>query len=224
MHCIWDFNGTLLNDAPLALEADNIILAQMNMPPITMDTYRAHVRNPIDGFYVDIGCDLEKYAFSWINDTFLEYFNPRVTDAGLIDGAIDVLRALASSGHSHSILSSSYEPVLLQQAEALGLMPYMRAVTGLLDNQGGSKELRGMHQLRALQMGTKDTVIIGDTVSDAFVANHMGIDCILVSWGHNSRARLEACGVPLVDTLEELVECIAHLSEGKSCTKDIVSG
>lgn len=211
MHCIWDFNGTLLADAQLALEADNRLLAQMGKEPITMETYRTYMRNPLPGFYRDIGCDLDAYSYAWINRAFLDYFNPRLAQVGLIPGTKEMLARLSNEGDTHSILSSSHEPVLLEQARALGVDEGMQAITGMPNDNGDSKEERGVHQLSLLGIPKTEAVLIGDMTTDAFVAEHMGIRCVLVTWGHNTRARLERCNVPVVDTHEELEKCLANM-------------
>lgn len=212
MHCIWDFNGTLLSDAQLALEADNRILAKMGMAPITLETYRRFMRNPLPGFYEDLGCDLRKYPYEWINQEFLAYFNARVLDAGLIPGAAQMLETLSQKGFTHSILSSSYEPSLLEQAKGLGIDCWMREITGMPTNLGERKEERGLHQLERLGVEREQTVLIGDTTTDKFVADHMGVRCVLVTWGHNGRAQLEACGVPVADTIQELIEQLIRMA------------
>lgn len=211
MHCIWDFNGTLLGDVHLALEADNRILALMGMPAISLETYRRYMRNPLPGFYEDLGCDLQKYPYAWINREFLDYFNPRVVEAGLMPGTLEVLEALARKGVTHSILSSSYEPSLKKQARALGLTPYMCEMTGMLSDLGERKEERGLHQLERLGIDRSEAVLIGDTTTDAFVAAHMGVRCVLVTWGHNGRDQLAACGVPVADTHAQLLEVLEQM-------------
>lgn len=212
MHCIWDFNGTLLADVLLSLEADNRILAKMGMAPISLETYRRFMRNPLPGFYEDLGCDLQKYPYEWINREYLEYFNARVVDAGLMPGAQELLKELSQKGFTHSILSSSYEPSLLAQAKALGIDRWMRKITGMLTNLGERKEERGLHQLERLGVERAQTVLIGDTTTDKFVADHMGVRCVLVTWGHNGRAQLEACGVPVADTMQQLAEILGQMA------------
>lgn len=196
-HVIWDFNGTLLNDAQLALSIDNRLLRQMGMEPITLEDYRTFMRNPVELFYQDLGVDLQKYDFKWINETFLEAFNREAVNVGLMPGALQALQAIRDAGYTQSILSSSYEPSLLHQAQALGLTPFMSAVTGLLDNGGGTKEERGLHQLALLGVPPEEAVLVGDMITDAFVASHMGCRCILVAGGHNTRRRLSQCGMPV---------------------------
>lgn len=204
-HVIWDFNGTLLRDVELALSIDNELLRRMGMEPITLEIYRTFMRNPVDLFYRDLGVDLEKHDFAWINATFLERFDREVLSAGLMPGTLEALGAVQAAGYTQSILSSSYEPTLLRQARELGLMPYMQAVTGLLNNLGGTKEERGLHQLAALGVAAEEAVLVGDMITDAFVASHMGCRCILVAGGHNSERRLRQCGMPVAHDISQVL-------------------
>ena len=50
--------------------------------------------------------------------------------------------------------------------------------------------------------------MIGDTVHDADVAREGGMDCILVSCGHQSDERLVAAGVPIVADVRAALELI----------------
>ena len=204
-HILWDFNGTLLRDVELALSIDNSILRQMGMEPITLEEYRTFMRNPVELFYHDLGVDLEKYDFAWINETFLKAFDQEVLRAGLMPGTLQALSDVQAAGYTQSILSSSYEPTLQKQAQDLGLMPYMLAVTGLGDNRGGTKEERGLHQLAALGIAPEEAVLVGDMITDAFVASHMGCRCILVEGGHNTRKRLCQCGMPVAADITQVL-------------------
>ena len=38
-HIIWDFNGTLLSDAQLAVQTNNAVFAQLGLPSITLEEY-----------------------------------------------------------------------------------------------------------------------------------------------------------------------------------------
>ncbi|WP_102410176.1 HAD hydrolase-like protein [Beduinella massiliensis] len=204
-HIIWDFNGTLLQDAELALSIDNRLLRQMGMEPITLEEYRTFMRNPVELFYQDLGVDLQKHDFAQINEAFLEEFDREVLRAGLMPGALESLAAARDAGYTQSILSSSYEPTLRRQAEDLGLLPFMRAVTGLEDNRGGTKEERGLHQLATLGVAPEEAVLVGDMMTDAFVASHMGCRCILVEGGHNTRRRLCQCGMPVAQDITKVL-------------------
>ena len=170
------------------------------------------MRNPLPGFYEDLGCDLKTFPYTWINREYLDFFNEHVLSAGLVPGAGEMLDVLTAKGFTHSILSSSYEPSLIKQADALGLTNRMRAVTGMLSDLGERKEARGLYQLEQLGVQRAETILVGDTTTDKWVADFMGIRCVLVSWGHNGRMQLEACGVPVADTVAQLIEILEQMA------------
>ena len=57
---------------------------------------------------------------------------------------------------------------------------------------------------QGLEKGDK-VLLIGDMVHDYDVAKEIGADCFLISHGHQSKSILEKCGVPLFDTLNDLL-------------------
>ena len=75
---------------------------------------------------------------------------------------------------------------------------------GLSNNNATGKVGIGTDLLDTHQVNRKKTVLIGDTIHDADVADALGIDCILIATGHNSRDRLEALDVPVVGSLDEI--------------------
>ena len=52
----------------------------------------------------------------------------------------------------------------------------------------------------------KTAVFIGDTLHDLETARAIGCDCILTSRGHFSKKRLLTAGVPVADSLDEVLE------------------
>ena len=45
-HILWDWNGTLLDDSWLCVEALNILLEEINKPPISLREYRTNFDSP----------------------------------------------------------------------------------------------------------------------------------------------------------------------------------
>ena len=58
--------------------------------------------------------------------------------------------------------------------------------------------------LQELHVSPSDTLLIGDTTHDAEVAHAMGVGCVLIPCGHNSRDRLDRCRTNVVNGLGEL--------------------
>jgi len=130
-HIIWDFNGTLLNDAQLGVDCDNYVFDALGLPRITIEDYRRHMTMPVRDFYTALGVDLNVYKYETISRLWLDRFNERAVGVGLVPGAMESIARLGAMGFTQSILSASYEVSLREQCAALGLEAYMTAIDGL---------------------------------------------------------------------------------------------
>jgi phosphoglycolate phosphatase-like HAD superfamily hydrolase len=65
---LWDWNGTILNDTPVAFEATNILLERYNYPTITLEFYRDNMDTPIVNFYSKI-FNLNKHDMQMLDET-----------------------------------------------------------------------------------------------------------------------------------------------------------
>ena len=120
-HIIWDFNGTLLNDAQLSVDLDNDVFDQIGVPRITLEDYRNNMTMPVRDFYPRVGVDYARHSYEEIARLWLDEFNKRAVGVGLIPGVLKAIRALHAQGRSQSVLSASYEPSVRAQCAALGL-------------------------------------------------------------------------------------------------------
>jgi phosphoglycolate phosphatase len=88
----------------------------------------------------------------------------------------------------------------------LGVRGYLDEVVGLDNIHAGGKIERGL-EWRA-RNPHEVAIMIGDTTHDAETAKALGADCVLYAQGHQSRARLAACGCPMVDDIAGLLDFI----------------
>ena len=72
------------------------------------------------------------------------------------------------------------------------------------DHYANGKLSAGVELLNKTTIPKGDTIMIGDTLHDAEVAKELGIDCVLIASGHQSKQRLLSANVPVFDTLIEL--------------------
>ena len=203
-HIIWDFNGTLLNDAQLSVDCDNHVFDELGLKHITIEDYRRHMTMPVRDFYTALGIDLSVYPYETIARIWLDMFNRNAVSCGLVPGALEAIDRLNAMGCSQSILSASYEPDLRKQCDGLGLTQRMMMINGLCDESARKKTDIGRAQIRALGLAEEDIVLVGDMLADAELARALGTACVLVPWGHNAADRLEGAGFPVVRSFEEL--------------------
>ena len=72
---IWDWNGTLLNDAGLAVETMNHMLERRGMPILSVDGYKSVFTFPVKDYYQKIGFDFQTEPFEVPASEFIVGYN-----------------------------------------------------------------------------------------------------------------------------------------------------
>jgi phosphoglycolate phosphatase len=203
-HIIWDWNGTLINDAWLCVVIMNNILEKRGLDLITIDEYREHFTFPVRDYYVKLGFDFSVEPFEVCGMEFITDFKKRKFDAFLFTQIESVLDELSVIGITHSILSAQNQKILAETVAHYQIQNRFVGVNGLDNHYAHSKVNIGKAWIATLSYNPAEVVMIGDTVHDFEVAQAMGTDCILISSGHNSRERLEKTGALVLDSPEEV--------------------
>jgi len=196
---IWDWNGTLLNDAWLCREVMNVSLARRELPTMDEARYQAIFDFPVIDYYQRLGFDLEKESFEELGAEFISAYEEQRSRCTLQSGAYGLLEKLNRSGYCQTVLSAYQHDALLTALEGFGLLNFFDEVLGLDDIYAHGKIEQGRRLMEALKTQPSDCLFIGDTVHDYEVACAMGVDCRLVVAGNHSREKLETCGVPVYD-------------------------
>ena len=71
-HIVWDWNGTLLDDAWLCVEIVNCLLRRRSMASITAEQYRQIFGFPLKEYCQRLGFDVEDGGFERLSEEFLE--------------------------------------------------------------------------------------------------------------------------------------------------------
>ena len=98
---LWDWNGTLLDDVDLCVDALNRLLAEFGYPQrYDHERYRAIFGFPIEEYYVRAGFDFTKHSFAELAEKYMEDYVPAsaACPAVLRLSALPDLRARAQSG------------------------------------------------------------------------------------------------------------------------------
>jgi len=204
-HIIWDWNGTLLNDAWLCVDVMNGMLARRNLPLKTLKEYRTIFDFPVKDYYVKLGYDFEKEPFVDVGMEFMILYNKRQKESFLHPGVYDLLKLLSLRGFRQYILSAREQNELITETRERNVAKYFNAIYGLDDHYAHGKSDIGIKMLNEIKVPQTKLLFVGDTCHDAEVARDIGIDCILIPNGHNSRERLAALNLPMVSSLIELI-------------------
>jgi len=208
-HVIWDWNGTLLDDAQLCFNVINNLLTNRNLPAIKdISTYKDIFGFPIIDYYKRAGFDFDKEPFEVTAANFIKLYHSDKSRFHLFDSAADVILAIKKSGLRQIVLSASDRNSLHSQMEPFDIKPYFDEIIGISNIYGTSKMSVGAEYMGRNNISKSKTVLVGDTTHDFEVATALGIDCILIPNGHQNKHRLFKCGVPVLDNLSQTLDYI----------------
>jgi phosphoglycolate phosphatase-like HAD superfamily hydrolase len=209
-HLVWDWNGTLLDDLSLVVEATNRAFAAVGGRSVDSDEHRRTFRRPVAEFYAEIlerAVDAEE--FGRLDRIFHDAYRLGLTTTTL---AADAMHALKSWTGSQSLLSMWFHSELVPAVETYGLTGVFTRVDGLRTEIGG--DLKAGHLARHLdELGVPGdrAVLIGDSLDDALAAESVGAAAVLYTGGFTHPTRLRASGRPVADTLVEAVRVARSL-------------
>ena len=201
---IWDWNGTLLDDVPAAVNALNRMLVKRGASPITIDHYRSRFGFPVRPFYAELGVDLDRWDWDEICEDFHSYIAEE--PQRIREDAVEALQLARERGVRQCVLSALRQDLLERSLEKNGLLGFFDLVYGVDNLDGASKLQRGRELVAALGAEAGNAIMVGDTLHDAEVAKELGFGCVLISCGHQRPERLAAAGVPLASSLVDAVK------------------
>jgi len=205
-HIVWDWNGTLLDDAEVCARAISDMCEKRNLGKYTLEEYKDKITYPVISMYLESGFDLEKENFQDICDEYTENYLRYSDKISLHKDSVPVLEKLREKGLAQHIVSASGIVVLRQQVRNYGIEQYFSNILGQDNNRGESKVDLARKLMLLTGCDPNEMLFIGDTVHDHEVASEVGFHCILVSNGHCSEERLLATGAPVFASLSEMYE------------------
>ncbi|MBQ2651507.1 MAG: HAD family hydrolase [Clostridia bacterium] len=204
-HVIWDFNGTIMDDVDIAVAAVNDMLDKRGMARTNRADYLQMIESPIIEYYKKI-FDLSVVSFEDIQVEFLESYNRRLPEAGLLPGVQDTLERFSACGLHQCVISSFEQERLRRMVHDLGIGSYFDSVSGADNTRAEGKVERGLQWLRESGADPRRVLVLGDLDHDFELASRLGADCILIAAGHQHRRALERCGCPVLDSAARLAD------------------
>lgn len=202
---VWDWNGTLLDDVVVSVETINRMLRKKRLPELTVDKYRSVFGFPVKAYYESIGFDFNRDDWEAISRDFVDTYNELAARVTLTPGVTTMLSGLKEKGVNQYVLSALQEDALNDMLSRFGIRDYFEGVCGSNNIYADSKVDRGYDMLQTYPIDPAETLMVGDTLHDAEVAEALGFDIRLYAGGHNSSARLQERGIVL-ERLEQLLD------------------
>jgi len=151
-HIIWDWNGTLLNDAWLCVDVMNKMLSQRGLRTITLEIYRNIFDFPVRDYYLKLGYDFNDEPFEKVGMEFMILYNKRQKECSLQPGAVFILDEISKLGLSQSIMSAREQSELRQETVELNVSRFFTRVYGLDDHYAHGKTGVGIKLLEDLKI------------------------------------------------------------------------
>lgn len=203
-YLILDFNGTIIDDVQICLDVENDTIKHFNLDrePMTMDEYLHIFTFPIKGYYEKAGFTWDKYSFEEVGAYWFDGYCKRENEYKLYDGVKELLVESKQKGIKNICLSASSQIKLIDQLKQLEIYQYFDEVLGTGDIYAKSKVDIGLNWIK--DKDPRECLMIGDSLHDLEVAKAMGVDCILVSKGHQAKDILIKEYDKVVDDIKEV--------------------
>lgn len=159
---------------------------------------------PVKEYYVKAGFDLKIESFDDIAIEFMEIYFEKLKHAPIFPESFSVLKTLKQNNFYQIMISAMEHDSLVRSVKEKELYQYFDHIAGINDHFAGGKIENARNTFRKLDIDPERTLLIGDTIHDYEVAGELGIQCVLISQGHQSANRLERLDCTIVKGIDEI--------------------
>jgi phosphoglycolate phosphatase len=211
---LWDWNGTLLNDAELCRLSINKLLSDRGMKSLSRDRYKTIFTFPVKNYYVEAGFNFNRESWEAVVMEFMDHYRKGLGSCKIHKDARQVLERFRDAGWKQYLVSAMEHNLLLDLVAKNGLTAYFDGISGIEDHFAGGKAIMAGRYCKAKRIDPAASLLIGDTLHDYEVARSLGMQCVLVAAGHQSKERLQQAGCPVFNGLTEVEShLLKHSSE-----------
>ncbi|MFW5793304.1 MAG: HAD family hydrolase [Bacteroidota bacterium] len=202
----WDWNGTLLNDVDICIEAMNMLLNRRGMSVLDAKHYKDVFTFPVMDYYRKLGFDFEKEAFEIPAIEFIDEYKCRLANAMLFDDVFDTLQYFHKKGYRQFVVSAMENEALATSIEERGISHFFEKIVGLSDDYAHGKLHLAEELIRIIDVPSDRILMIGDTLHDYEISKGLGVGIFLIDRGHQSRERLMETKAKVLRNLSSLME------------------
>lgn len=208
-HVVWDWNGTLLADLDVSVDAVNVVMKAFGRNAITAEDYARHYERPVRRFYEHLlDGPLDEPTWARVNELWHDHYHRHLEAIPLAQDAIETLERIADDGHTQSLLSMWMHDRLVAECERRKITKWFTRIDGDMTRDGGRKKISLAEHVASLEdTAVANIVVIGDTIDDAEAAHAVGARAVLIT-ATTHPDRLDGAGALLINGLAELA---AHL-------------
>ena len=204
-HIIWDWNGTLVNDAWLFVELMNIVLQKRGLPKISLLDYQSKFCFPLEKYYENLGFDFKKEPYLVPSLEFIELYGKEKYRPKLYPGILKILSQLQKSSIKNYLLSAQNHTSLLELIRFYQIGPLFEKIQGTDNLHARGKKRLASNLLKSNGINQSEVLFIGDTNMDVEIAVTNNAPILGLTFGHQSKGRfLKSDKITLIDTFRDL--------------------
>lgn len=207
---IWDWNGTLLNDVDICVQAMNSLLVRRKLPILDHQRYTDIFTFPVQDYYLAAGFDFKSEPFEIPAMEFIDLYFKMMPEASLVDGTREMLEFIHQQKINQLVLSAMQQQSLEDSIRHFGINNYFQLLSGADDHYAHGKAEQGSALINQLHTSPAEVLMIGDTIHDFEVAQKMNCQCILIAHGHQSKKRLNQVTNNVVENFQELKAILSN--------------
>lgn len=213
-----DLDGTLIDSAPDICRAANLLLAEHDLPAITLVQAKSFIGDGaprlIERAFSAAGRPLDPARLPTLTERFIDLYETHEPDASCIfPGVMETLAALAAGGAKLGLCTNKAQRSTEMVVRTLGLDRWLGAVVG-----GDALPVRKPHAghgravIEKLGGDIDRAVMVGDSPADMGVARDLGIPSVAVSYGY-PRMPVSSLGANFViDRFDQLPATLEQLA------------
>lgn len=212
---IFDFDGTLMDTAPVILATMEATIREMGLPTRTSEECRTTIGRRLedvpDMLFPDIPGISAEYAATY-RRIFVRENRPGV--ATPFPGVIDTLHQLHSSGCPMAVASSRSHRSLQEFVDDFHLAALFCMLVGGDDVSEAKPAPEPVFAICS-KMGWQaaDTLVVGDATYDIMMGRNAGSVTCAVTYGNQSRSQLLSAGPDfIIDSFPELEDILYRTS------------
>ncbi len=188
---LFDLDGTVIDSAGDLQATMNVILAQENRRPVSLDEMKGctgdGLQAMLDKAWRLTGTPADANTIAQFMPRFLSVYEGIVAKPECIyPDMLDFIRSEHHAGTKLAIVTNKHEAAAKRILKQLELADYFDLILGG-DSLSERKPhpLPLLHTLRHLAVAQDDAVMIGDSPNDSLAAQGAGIPSIILRYGYN---------------------------------------
>lgn len=207
---IFDFNGTLVDDVDVSLDALNACCDKFLGPNhrLSKEYYLDTFAFPVRPYYKSIGFDIDDMNYDDLANFFIKHYTEHASGCKLYNDVISTLDRLKKEGYNLYLLSASYKSLLTDQLAFYKINSYFNDIIALENKYANGKVEIAKQFMSKSKINPYETIMIGDTIHDSEVAEEINVTPILCCNGHNSYKFLSTTKYKIINSLSEIFDII----------------